>query len=139
MGDGARSGGRGLALEIRKVAFSCTSDYLSFVPVYAPDLELLEAARRYVDDVHGSVVKRAAQRAKIDYAMFRRFLKKGSASPENRQHIRNALQGQGPEIVIRHKVAHEIPIDVTRAMLTQLLEALDAYQGATSTAREPAS
>jgi len=71
---------------------------------------------------------------KVDYAMFRRFLRKGSASPENRQRIKNGLEGQGRKIAREHKIAHEISVDVTRSMLTQLLQALDAYQGATSAA-----
>lgn len=123
---------------MRYIAFNYTSGYPRLVPAYAPDLDLLDAARRYVDDAHDGVVKRAALMMEVDYVMFLRFLKKGSANPENRQRIRNALEGQGREITKEHKIAHEIPVDVTRSMLTQLLHALDAYQGATSAARESA-
>lgn len=105
------------------------------MPVYAPDLDLLDAARRYVADIHGGVMKRAAQEMKVDYVMFRRFLKSGSVNPENRQSIRNALDERGWEIAKEHKIAHEISVDVTRSMLTQLLQALDAYQGTTSAAQ----
>lgn len=109
--------------------------YGHFVPAYASDLDLLDASSRYVADVHSGVVKRASRELKVDYVMFRRFLKKGSANPENRQRIRNALEGQGREIAKEHKISHEISVDVTRSMLTQLLQALDAYQGTTSTAQ----
>jgi hypothetical protein len=106
------------------------------VPVYAPDLDLLDATRRYVADVHGGVMKRAARGMGVDYAMLRRFLKTGTANPENRQGIRDALEEQGWEIAKQHKIAHEIPVGVTRSMLTQLLQALDAYQGTTSDAQQ---
>ncbi|WP_029868389.1 hypothetical protein [Sphingomonas sp. UNC305MFCol5.2] len=99
------------------------------MPQYAPDLDLRDTALRYATEVHGSVKKRAAKALGLDYGMFRRFLKGGSASPEHRQSIRNALERAGYEIAKKHNIAHEIPVDVTRSMLTQLLQALDAYQG----------
>jgi hypothetical protein len=106
------------------------------MPAYAPDLDLLDAARRYVGDVHGAVVKSAAEALEIDYVMFRRFLRAGSANLVHRQQIRNALEGKGLEIIKSHKIAHEISVDVTRSMLTQLLHALDAYQASSSAAHE---
>jgi hypothetical protein len=109
------------------------------MPLYAPDVDLLAASAGYVDDVHEGVVKRAALALEINYVMFRRFLRKGSASPENRERIRKALEERGVEIVKLHKIPHEIPVDLTRSMLTQLLQALDAYQRATSTAQESTS
>lgn len=109
------------------------------MPTYTPDLDLRDAAQGYVADTHGAVVKRAAEKLGVDYAMFRRFLKTASASPENRQQIRNALERAGVEITKRHKITQEIPIDVTRSMLTQLLQALDAYQGRSSATPEGAS
>lgn len=104
------------------------------MPSYAPDAGLLIAARLYTDEVHASVKKRAAHALSVDYHMFRRLLASGSVSPENRQKVRNGLRKAGYDSAKGHKIAHEIPVDVTRSMLTQLLQALDAYQGVGPTA-----
>lgn len=109
------------------------------MPTYSPDIPLLTAITDYVRDAHGGVVKRAAEALMLDYIMLRRFLTGGRAKPENRQLIRNALDAAGWSIAKDRKIAHEIPVDVTRSMLTQLLEALDLYQdaGAPSGGRRP--
>lgn len=98
------------------------------MPTYAPDFSLQAAARAYVQSNHDGVVKRAAAALNLDYIMLRRFLVTARSKPENRQKIRNALDAVGAGVVKDHKISHEMPIDVTRSMLTQLLEALDAYQ-----------
>jgi hypothetical protein len=100
------------------------------MPTYAPDPGLQLAATQYVSQEHAGVTKRAATALNLDYVMFRRFLAGGRAKPENRQKIRDALDAQGWGVSKDHIIAHEIPIDVTRSMLTQLLQALDAYQTA---------
>lgn len=101
--------------------------------MYAPDLELQNAANAYVNNVHDGVIRRAATALKLDYIMLRRFLATGRAKPENRQKVRNALDANEAGVARDRKVAHDIPIDVTRSVLTQLLDALDAYQaGSTS-------
>ena len=103
------------------------------MPVYSPDPDLQNAANAYVANVHDGVIRRAATALKLDYIMFRRFLATGRAKPENRQKVRNALDANEVGVAKDHKIAHGIPIDVTRSMLTQLLDALDAYQaGSTS-------
>lgn len=98
------------------------------MPIYARDLGLQLSAAQYVRQVHAGVTKRAASALNLDYIMLRRFLVGGRAKPENRQKIRDALDALGWGVSKDHIVAHEMPIDVTRSMLTQLLEALDAYQ-----------
>jgi hypothetical protein len=98
------------------------------MPTYAPDPALQLAANQYVQQEHDGVTKRAARTLELDYIMLRRFLTGGRAKPENRQKIRNALDARGWGVAKDHVVSHEIPINVTRSMLTQLLEALDAYQ-----------
>lgn len=102
------------------------------MPSYAPDLELLRSARRYVSDIHQGVTKRAAQGLNIDYIMLRRFLVAGRAKPENRQLLRNALDAKEWGVSKDHKVTDGVPIDVTRSVLTQLLDALDALQASSS-------
>lgn len=102
------------------------------MPTYAPDPGLQLSATEYVHQQHAGVVKRAATALKLDYIMLRRFLAGGRAKPENRQKIRDALNRQGWGVTKDHIVSHEIPINVTRSMLTQLLEALDAYQSVSS-------
>lgn len=104
------------------------------MPTYAPDPGLQLSATEYVRQQHAGVVKRAATALELDYIMLRRFLAGGRAKPENRQKIRDALDRQGWGVAKDHIISHEIPISVTRSMLTQLLEALDAYQSATSSA-----
>jgi hypothetical protein len=98
------------------------------MPIYAPDPNLQLSATEYVHEQHAGVIKRAAGALEIDYIMLRRFLVSGRAKPENRQKIRDALDRHGWRVAKDHIIAHEIPINVTRSMLTQLLEALDAYQ-----------
>lgn len=109
------------------------------MPTYAPDLPLLAAISDYVRDTHGGVVKRAAEALDLNYIMLRRFLNGGRAKPENRQCIRNALDAVGRSVAKDRKIAHVMPVEVTRSMLTQLLEALDVYQdsGASSGGRKP--
>jgi len=104
------------------------------MPIYAPDPGLQLSATQYVRQEHAGVTKRAAAALNLDYIMLRRFLVGGRAKPENRQKIRDALDALGWGVAKDHIVAHEMPIDVTRSMLTQLLEALDAYQSASSSA-----
>ncbi|HEU4961953.1 MAG TPA: hypothetical protein VFT56_16315 [Sphingomonas sp.] len=102
------------------------------MPIYTPDPGLQLSAAQYVRQEHAGVTKRAATALNLDYIMLRRFLVGGRAKPENRQKIRDALDALGWGVAKDHIVAHEMPIDVTRSMLTQLLEALDAYQSASS-------
>ena len=78
-------------------------------------------------------MKRAAAALCLDYIMFRRFLATGRSKPENRQKVRDALEAAEVGVAKDRKISHEISIDVTRSMLTQLLEALDAYQSKTTT------
>lgn len=98
------------------------------MPSYAPDIPLLQAARHYVADVHEGVTKRAAIALSVEYVMLRRFLVAGCAKPENRQKIRNALGALDRGVAKDRKFAHEMPIEMTRSLLSQLLEALDAYE-----------
>ncbi|TMJ12152.1 MAG: hypothetical protein E6G94_14435 [Alphaproteobacteria bacterium] len=100
------------------------------MPVYAPDNDLLTALSSYVREVHGGVVKRAADTLKLDYVMVRRFLRRGSAKPENRQRIREALSSVQWEGGKDRNIAHSLPVDFTRSILMQLLQALDAYEEA---------
>ena len=104
------------------------------MPIYAPDPGLQLSATQFVRQEHAGVTKRAATALNLDYIMLRRFLVGGRAKPENRQKIRDALDALGWGVAKDHIVAHEMPIDVTRSMLTQLLEALDAYQSVSSSA-----
>jgi hypothetical protein len=108
--------------------------YTCDVPTYAPDNELLAEIRRYVDERQGGVVMRAAEVLGLNYHMLRRFLERARAKPENRQRIREALKRAGWEFAKDHKVTREIPVQMTRSMLTQLLEALDVYQGTATSA-----
>lgn len=98
------------------------------MPSYAPDNELLILATRFVSEVHGGVVSRAASALRVDYIMLRRFLVAGRAKPENRQVLRNALEGCGWKPASDRKISHEVPIEVTRSVLAQLIDALDALQ-----------
>jgi hypothetical protein len=98
------------------------------MPVYAPDRELLASLAGYVREVHGGVVKRAATVLDLDYIMVRRFLRGGSAKPENRDRIRQALQTVKWKGARERKVADDVPLGLTRSVLMQLLRALDAYE-----------
>ena len=102
------------------------------MPSYAPDHPLLSIARRYVEAAHDGVTKRAATALSVDYVMLRRFLVGGCAKPENRQKIRNALDATHHGVAKVRNVSHEMPIEMTRSLLSQLLEALDAYESAGS-------
>jgi hypothetical protein len=104
------------------------------MPTYAPDPGLQLTVSQYVQQEHAGVTKRAATALNLDYIMLRRFLVGGRAKPENRQKIRDALDAQGWGVAKDHIVAHDMPIEVTRSMLTQLLQALDAYQSVSPSA-----
>ncbi len=102
------------------------------MPTYTPDPALRQSAQLLVANSYGGVVKRAATALHLDYIMFRRFLATGRSKPENRQKVRDALEAAEVGVAKNHKIAHEISIDVTRSLLTQLLEALDVYQSQTT-------
>lgn len=114
------------------VAQRVVFDYTWIVPIYTPDPALQQSAQFLVDNRYGGVVKRASTALDLDYIMFRRFLATGRSKPENRQKVRNALEMAEAGVTKDRKISHEVPIDMTRSMLMQLLEALDAYKSKTT-------
>jgi hypothetical protein len=106
------------------------------MPRYAPDHELLQSTRQFVAESHDQVVRRAAGALNVDYVMLRRFLVSGRAAPENRQKLRSALEGLGWKITMERNISHNISVEVTRSMLTQLLNALDALHPPASLAEQ---
>jgi len=92
-------------------------------------------ARSYVEELHDGVKRRAAEALGVDYQRFFRFLREGKASPESRQEIRAALQAAEWNVTKDLKISHPVSLEATRSMLTQLLEALDAYQSSATSSK----
>lgn len=102
--------------------------YRRAMPAYVIDHDLLAAITSYVRDVQGGVVRRAATALELDYVMLRRFLERGRAKPENRQRIKNALEAVGHGVANGRIVSQNLSLDAIRSMLTQLLDAVEAYR-----------
>jgi hypothetical protein len=110
------------------------------MPKAQQDQELQQRARDFVDGYNGNVLL-SAQSLEVQYHFLRRFLKTGRASEANRQTLLAALDAQpSPMIpgsaILRKIVQNRGTLGLTRAVLNDLLAAVDALEAGRATDKE---